>query len=250
MVTMAANDCAKLASPMKPAVRTVFSVAYTLRMSEKALLRTLVHRSDDAVKQTAIEWAKTLCDRCGVHVKARDADLIDWKQPFVVASNHQSLFDIPSIIVALDTAFGFLTKKELFSLPLFGRAMRGLGCVSIDRTDPQSARNSIAQAAAQVREGASIVVFPEGTRSPDGRLLPFKKGPFYLVQAAGVPMVPVGVIGTHRILSKNGVLVYPGEVEVRVGRPISCRGDSRQAREELRQNLREAILNLTGLDDG
>jgi len=168
----------------------------------------------------------------------------------VVASNHQSLFDIPSIIVALDKAFGFLTKKELFRMPLFGRAMRRLGCVSIDRADPQSARKSIAVAAAQVRAGSSLVVFPEGTRSPDGRLLPFKKGPFYLVQAARVPMIPVGVVGTHRVLSKSGVLIYPGEVEVRVGRPILCAGDSGPAREQLRQNLREAVLELTGLEDG
>ncbi|MBI4700101.1 MAG: 1-acyl-sn-glycerol-3-phosphate acyltransferase [Deltaproteobacteria bacterium] len=235
---------------MRSARRTLFAMSYTLAMSRRALVAARRERSAEAVRRTAVEWADTLCERLGVRVRAEGIDAVDWDRPLVVMSNHQSLIDVPVIVSGLGRAFGFLAKKELFRVPFFGRAMTGLGCVCIDRGDATSAHRSIAAAGAQVRAGSSIIVFPEGTRGPGGRLLPLKKGPFYLVQAASVPIVPLGLSGTGRVLSRNGLLIYPGEVRLRVGAPLACAGDSAEAREELRARTREALLALAGLGEG
>lgn len=229
---------------MHPALGTLFGLGYTFLMSERALVASAIRRSDDAVKDVALRWAHTLCARSGVRVHARGLDHAKWNRALVVAANHQSLFDIPVILAATGRPLGFLTKRELFSIPAFGKAIQRLGCVSIDRGDPSSARESIRIAAQRVRNGASLVVFPEGTRSANGELLPFKKGPFYLIQAAQVPALPMAIIGTTHVLKKNGVLVRPADVEVRVGEPLYCEGSSAQARETLCRQVREAIGSL------
>lgn len=224
-------------------------MAYTLGMSGKGLVAAHWYGSDQVLRDMAVTWARTLCQRCDVRVRGIGVDRVDWSQPLVVGSNHQSLFDVPCIVAALGRAFGFVAKKELFLIPLFGHAMKRAGCVFIDRGDPESAHQSITRAAQSVATGASIVVFPEGTRASAGRLGPFKKGPFYLVQAAQVPLVPIGVVGTAGVLSRDGVLVHGGDVQVRVGEPLRCQDDSAEARDALRAELRESIRELTGFAD-
>lgn len=231
---------------MRPAFATAFTITYTLAMSEKAILASTLRGSDEVVRDVAYEWASNLCKTCNVRIRAESAESVDWSRPMVIAANHQSLFDVPCIMTALGRSFGFLTKQELFRVPAFGTAIRRLGCVSIDRRDPTSSRSSIAQAAERVRSGATIVVFPEGTRSDDGKLKPFKKGSFHLVQAAKVPMLPVGITGTNRVLPKNSLKVHSGEVVVKVGAPIECEGDDATARERLRERMFEAIGALIG----
>jgi len=229
---------------MRPVFATTFTITYTLAMSEAALIASTLRGSDEVVRDIAHRWGKNLCERCGVNVRSFGVDQVDWDRPMVIAANHQSLFDVPCLMAGLGRSFGFLTKKELFNVPAFGTAIRRLGCVPIDRHDAKSARLSIVEAAERVRGGASIVVFPEGTRSADGRLQPFKKGSFHLVQAAGVPMLPVGITGTSRVLAKNGWMVHAGDVVIRVGQPIACDGDDSAARERLRQRMFEAIGRL------
>jgi 1-acyl-sn-glycerol-3-phosphate acyltransferase len=229
---------------MHPATAALYGLGYTLLMSRRALGQARRSESSDAVCAVALQWADTLCQRCSVRVVAENAESIDWNQSLVVAANHQSLFDIPVLLTALGRAFGFLTKRELFCIPAFGQAISRLGCVSIDRSDRASASEVITAAAQRLREGASLVVFPEGTRSADGELGPFKKGPFYLIQEAEVPVIPVALIGTRLVLRKHGVLVNPAEVIVRVGEPIRCTDQTPAAREELRTGVRSAMLGL------
>ncbi len=231
---------------MRPAFATAFTLTYTLMMSEKAIVVSALRGTDEVVRDVAYEWARNLCERCGVRVHAQGVDKVDWSRPMVLASNHQSLADVPCIMTAMGRSFGFLTKKELFRVPAFGTAMHRLGCVSIDRRNARTARASISEAAARVRGGATIVVFPEGTRSVDGKLQPFKKGAFHLVQAARVPMLPLGITGTNRVLSRDGLLIHEGDVVVSVGDPIECDGDDADARERLRTRMFEAIGALIG----
>jgi 1-acyl-sn-glycerol-3-phosphate acyltransferase len=150
-------------------------------------------------------------------------------------------------MVGIGRAFGFLTKSELFRVPAFGPAMLRLGCISVDRKNRQKAHDALGLAAERLRTGSSIVAFPEGTRSEHGLVRAFKKGPFYLAQAAGVPVVPVGIVGTDRVLSKRSIMVRPARVELHVGEPIHCEGDSAASRDELRAQVREKILSMTGL---
>src|SRR5690606_8957248 len=132
---------------------------------------------------------------CGVEVRVTGMNEALFTEPSVILANHQSLFDIPVLYVALPEAYGMLAKKELFAVPFFGRAMHMLGCVPIDRARRADGIAAIGEAAKLVRGGNTIVVFPEGSRSRDGKLRPLKKGPFHLAQMAGVPLLPVGIRG-------------------------------------------------------
>ncbi|HQP34511.1 MAG TPA: lysophospholipid acyltransferase family protein [Polyangiaceae bacterium] len=229
---------------MLPGWPTVYTLGYTLAMSELAIARSLILRSDDAVCATALAWGHGVCRACGVEVRTRGAETVDWSEPHVVLSNHQSLLDIPVILSGLGRWIGFLTKKELFHVPAFGGAIDRLGCVPIDRSDSRHARQALEGAAKRVREGSSIVVFPEGTRSPDGSLLPFKKGPFHLIQQSGVSAIPIALRGTRDILPRGSLRPRPGTVELRVGPPLRSDDDSADARERLRARAQAEIGRL------
>jgi 1-acyl-sn-glycerol-3-phosphate acyltransferase len=225
---------------MYPALTTAFTLSYTFVMSERALLASAV-RGNEAVKGTALQWSRTMCSRCDVQVHAAGVDRVQWDRPLVIVSNHQSHFDIPVIMAGLGRAFGFLTKSELFRVPAFGRVLHKLGCVSIDRHNKGSARSALLEGARRVRDGAQLVVFPEGTRTPDGTLQPFKKGPFYLIQEARVAAVPIAVTGTYDVLRKHERVVHPGQVWIDVGHPVQVDNESLEARERLRVRMHTVI---------
>src|SRR5690606_2821810 len=162
---------------------------------------------------------RTMCRVCGVEIRVTGMNRELFREPLVIMANHQSLFDIPVLHACLPQAYGMLAKKELFSVPFFGRAMSTLGCVPINRADRTDGYAAIAEAASLVRNGATIVVFPEGSRSRDGKLRPLKKGPFYLAQMAGVPILPVGIRGTEKVMPRGSLYVSPGVVHVAIGEP-------------------------------
>jgi 1-acyl-sn-glycerol-3-phosphate acyltransferase len=229
---------------MRPALSTVFAISYTFAMSERALIASALRGSDSVVREVALQWARNMCRGCGIAVQASGLQRVDWEQPLVIVSNHQSHFDIPVIMAGVGRAFGFLTKKELFSVPAFGTALRKLGCVSIDRDDKMSALASLQQGAARVRGGAQLVVFAEGTRGDGSALQPFKKGPFYLIQEAGVQAVPIAISGTGRLLPKHSRLIQPGTVRLQVGEPLRSHGTTSEERDELRARVRASIESM------
>jgi 1-acyl-sn-glycerol-3-phosphate acyltransferase len=155
--------------------------------------------------------------------------------------NHQSHFDIPVLLGCLQTQFRWLAKAELFNIPIFGRAMRGCGYISIDRANREAAFASIRQASDAIRGQVSVLIFPEGTRSPDGKLLPFKKGGFVLAADSGVPILPIGIYGTGRILPKKKLLLDPGPVVLWIHPPIVTTGYCRETKDALMANVREAL---------
>jgi 1-acyl-sn-glycerol-3-phosphate acyltransferase len=229
---------------MNPVVATLFTLSYTFAMSERAVLASALRGSDRVVRDVALQWSQNLCKRCGVVIETRGADRVDWERPLVIVSNHSSHFDIPVMMSGLGRPLGFLTKSELFKIPAFGTAMRKLGCVAIDREQTASARAALQLGARRVREGAQLVVFAEGTRTDDGALKPFKKGPFYLIQQAGVQAVPVALVGTRKIAPKHTLRVNAADVSLRVGEPILCEDDSSEARERLRVRMHAAVSAL------
>jgi 1-acyl-sn-glycerol-3-phosphate acyltransferase len=231
---------------MREALTNPFCIAFTLAMSECAIGASVIDRSGASTRRVAKLWGETLCARCAVRVVARGVEQVEWERPLVVMANHQSHFDIPVLYAALPRVLGMLAKQELFRIPLFGRAMRSIGCVSIDRSDAAESRASLERAAQRVRTGSSIVVFPEGTRSTDGRVRELKKGPFYLAEAAGAPIVPVGIRGTRAVLPKHAKVVRPGEVELHVGAPILPETGA-SGRERTRLAVRDALVRLSGL---
>jgi 1-acyl-sn-glycerol-3-phosphate acyltransferase len=199
--------------------RFLFTSGYTGVESLIALARTLAG-DDQAVSRGTDRWARNVARGIGMEVDVFGAERLGLEASYVFMSNHQSHTDIIALFVALPIQPGFLAKKELRDVPLFGRAMEAGGHVFIDRTKHQEARETIADAARRVREGAPIAIFPEGTRSDTPTVKGFKKGGFHLAKQAGVPIVPIGIRGTAKILAKHGRAIHPGRVEVHIGEPV------------------------------
>jgi 1-acyl-sn-glycerol-3-phosphate acyltransferase len=143
--------------------------------------------------------------------------------PLIFAVNHESALDILALLKTLPRPFRFVAKQELFDLPIFGWYMSIGGHVAVDRGNRARAVASLRRAGAIVRGGTSLLVFPEGTRSKDGRILPFKKGPFVLAGEARVPLVPVAISGAGAITPKGHIAVEPGEIRIALGEPVDPR---------------------------
>ncbi len=187
-------------------------------------------------------WSRALLGAAGVRVRVLGDDARG--RAVVYASNHQSNLDILVLGVALPNHTLWLAKRELFAIPIFGAAMRAIGYIPVDRADPTASRASIGVAARALKGGASILMFPEGTRSPDGRLLPFKMGFAHLAADTGAPVVPLVVRGTGGLWPKGSLAVRSGEVSVTFLAPRAVDGAAagglRQQAEELRQEIGRA----------
>lgn len=186
-------------------------------------------------------WARGIARGIGLCVVTRGAAL-DPDRKYVLLANHQSHIDIVALLIALPMTPGFLAKAELRKIPLFGRAMEVGGHVFVDRKKHRASVDTLAAAAKDLR--ASIIVFPEGTRSVRREVLPFKKGGFHLAKAAGVPIVPIGIRGSAAILAKHSREVRPGTVEVHIGEPIDVAELSIEAMMDV---VRAQILALSAL---
>jgi 1-acyl-sn-glycerol-3-phosphate acyltransferase len=229
-------------------VNTALSLSFTLAMSEAAVASSLVDPSGHMTRRLARFWGKTLCRICGVQVSSHGGDDVHWDEPLIVMANHQSYLDIPVLYATLPEPFGMLAKQELFRVPVFSSAMRGMRCVPIDRGNRRQSFASLQQAADLVRTGNSIVVFPEGTRSDDGLVHELKKGPFYLAEMAAVPIVPVGIRGTRDALAKDRLWVRSADVTVSIGKPLRQNSKGQAARDRLREAVRSALIELSGAE--
>jgi len=178
-------------------------------------LHDWVHRS----------WSRTLLAAAGVEVRLEGEEHLRADGAQVLACNHQSMFDILAVMAAVPASVRFVAKSELASIPVFAGAMRSSGHVFIDRTNPRHAISQMRGFGGRMRrEGLSVVVFPEGTRSPDGRLRRFKRAPFLLAIEADAPVVPVAVDGGAGVLPKGEPWARPGRMDLRVGEALSTQG--------------------------
>ena len=220
----------------------VWVVLATLVFGIAAIATSLISRTGDPVHRIAALWAKSILFVSRIDVTIRGISNIDPSQSFIYMSNHQSNFDIPVLLACLPVQFRWLAKAELFRIPIFGRGMRGAGYISIDRFNQESAFASIGVAAKKIEEGASVMIFPEGTRSIDGNIRPFKKGGFVLAVDSGVPIVPVILHGTWKIMPKNQFFIEPGHVVVEIKRPIESSDYTRETKDLLMGKIRNVIM--------
>jgi 1-acyl-sn-glycerol-3-phosphate acyltransferase len=182
--------------------------------------------------------ARNLIRLCGTRVTIRGLERLG-DGPYIFAPNHQSHFDIAALLGYLPGCNRFAAKRETFDEPLLGAVLRTMGMIPIDRDEPLASIERLKQLQL---DGFSVIIFPEGTRSADGALLPFKKGPFVAAIYLGVPVVPVVCKGTNRIMPKGKYLsIIPGEAEVVVLEPIPTAGMSYDDREQLLDTVRERI---------
>jgi 1-acyl-sn-glycerol-3-phosphate acyltransferase len=197
-------------------------------------------------------WGRMNVWAARVRVEIDGLENIDPKESYILAANHQSWFDIFAAVGKLPLDLRMLTKQELFRIPVLGSAMLASGYIPVDRSDRRKAFESMSAAAERIRTGASVFVFPEGTRSEDGVLQEFKAGAFIMAMKAGKPVLPVSISGSHGIIAKKGNWnIHPGIVHITIGAPIPTAGLSFRDRDLLMRKVREAIKrHLTQAEGG
>jgi 1-acyl-sn-glycerol-3-phosphate acyltransferase len=202
-------------------------------------------RPDPGLALARRVWAPGIL-RIGGNLKLRveGRERLDPSRACFFAANHQSWVDIPALFVALPVPVLFLAKRELARVPFLGRFISAMGMVFVDRADRREAVRTVSQAVERLREGRSILSFPEGTRSPDGRVQRFKTATFAAAVEAGVPVVPVALEGAARVLPRSGFRPRPGLIRVAIGEPIPTAGLAREDRAELARRAQEAVEDL------
>jgi 1-acyl-sn-glycerol-3-phosphate acyltransferase len=190
-------------------------------------------------------WVRSLLRASGVRVEAFGLEHIAPGRPQIILCNHVSWYDVGALTDIVPKRYRFVGKQELTRVPLWGRAWQAAGSIAIDRADTQSAIASLDRAAQLVKaDSSAIIIFPEGTRSPNGELQPFKKGAFMLALHSGIEVVPAVVLGTRDILPKGSWRVRPGRIIVRFGRPMEVGACSDANRDELMARARQAMEAL------
>jgi len=186
-------------------------------------------------------WAWLIIKSSGVRVALSGRDHIEEGRPHVLMANHQGAFDIFALLAYLPVNFKWVAREEIFRIPILGWAMAAAGYISIDRKGKKKAMESVERAVAKIRDGASVLVFPEGTRSPDGEIHPFKRGGFTLAVKAGVPIIPISIRGSRNVLPRSSLRVRPGRIEIIVGKHVRTDDRSLADRGSLMEEVKRAI---------
>jgi 1-acyl-sn-glycerol-3-phosphate acyltransferase len=219
--------------------------AVTIAMGVLSLLASAVDGTGRLQHAIARRWARMLLGICGARVTVRGAENLKPGTAYVFCSNHLSLIDTPLIFGYLPWEFRILARSGLWKIPFLGWHLRRAGHMPVVRDDVRASVRNITYAARRGAEGTSVFVFPEGGRSPDGRTQEFRAGAAYIAIRAGAPLVPMGIVGTRDVHKLGSVVVRPGSVELRIGRPLPTTGltsrDARTLMEQTRQHVSELL---------
>jgi 1-acyl-sn-glycerol-3-phosphate acyltransferase len=199
---------------------------YTLVLGCVSLIVSLFDPTGERQQRVARLWSQMILWTVGAKVQVEGLDKIDTSKPQVYVVNHLSAFDIPVLYTHLPFQFRILAKKELFRYPFMGWHLRRSGQIPVVLENPKASVRSLNLAVAAIRHGKSLVIFPEGGRSPDGQLHAFMGGAFYAAVKAQVDVVPIVLVGTYEMLKMNSYHIKPGPVQMVVSSPISTAGMS------------------------
>ena len=220
----------------------LFIAVYTILLGTWGIVLALFGASPRFVHfKLAVPWAKVILKVCGVKVSSEGLERIPKDMPTIFMVNHVSYFDIFVLLARLPVDFKFIVKQELMGIPILGRAMRKAGYIGIEREDPRKALKSMHEAAQKIRSGASVLIFPEGTRSPDGTLQSFKPGGFHLTLKSGCDIIPVTIIGSRGIVPKGSWRINKGLIRLIVGEPIPIQDYSKRNMGEMMERVRSAM---------
>ncbi len=189
-------------------------------------------------------WGSFICKLAGVKVSIKGLENIQKDSTYIFAGNHSSQFDIFCFQGYYPYAFRWIAKKELLKVPFLGQTMKGVGTIFIDRSHGREALKSLGKAAQQIAEGASVLIFPEGTRSPDGKLHEFKTGAILLAIKSGVPVVPIAFQGTYDVMPKGKLFTRSGHVTIRIGQPIATENYVSRDKQQLASSLHDKVQKL------
>ncbi len=217
----------------------------TLRISVPTLWEGLRGTlTPEASDRRLARWSRALVERAHVDLTVEGSERATPGESFVIMSNHQSLYDIPVIYQALQRRIRMVAKKELFRVPLWGRAMERAGFIALDRDSRERSHQSLLASAAELSHGTSIWIAPEGTRSHDGALGEFRKGGFHLALQSRARILPLTLIGTRAVLPAKGAHITDGcHVRVVVHAPIDAAAYGEERRDELVARVRDTIAS-------
>ncbi|PKN52726.1 MAG: 1-acyl-sn-glycerol-3-phosphate acyltransferase [Deltaproteobacteria bacterium HGW-Deltaproteobacteria-13] len=187
-------------------------------------------------------WAYTMLAISFVRTEIKNKDKIRQGTSYIIISNHQSLYDIISLVTTLGIQFRWIIKKEILKVPIFGYGLYASRNIFIDRSNTSSAIESINRGFNRLPAGVSVMVFAEGTRSPDGKIHEFKKGGFVTAVRRKIPILPVTVNGSRRILPKKSLAMKPGNIQIVVGDPIDVTGYTIDTVQDLIDKTRQEII--------
>jgi 1-acyl-sn-glycerol-3-phosphate acyltransferase len=228
-------------------IRTLFIIFWTVIFSGFfaviTILTSFVSTDGETPHKVARIWAKCILAASNIKVTVEGLSNLNRTGSYIYMPNHVSNFDIPVLQAYLPVQFRWLAKAELFKIPIFGYAMKRAGYISINRFDRKSAIQSLNKAAEIIRNGTSVIIFPEGTRSQNQNIQSFKKGGFVLAVDSGVPIIPVIIHGTWTIMQKKQILVRPGNVVLEIKKPINTSDYTRETKDDLMEKVRNIVMD-------
>ncbi len=220
-------------------------VLSTILCGGVSIVVSLVDSKGDATMRVARFWARSLLLFAGVRVVVEGLEKLDARGRYVFCGNHLSYMDTPTVLSNIPVQFRFLAKEGLFRIPFLGTHLAQAGHVPVARGDPRAAVKTMARAAELLNERAvSLLVFPEGGRSLDGNLQPFKEGAAYIAIKAQVPLVPIALIGTREVLAMGSAVFHRGAVRLRIGDPMPTHGLVLKDRGQLTADARERVVEM------
>jgi 1-acyl-sn-glycerol-3-phosphate acyltransferase len=219
----------------------VGAVLITLIVAPPMLLVSVFPGSKLITYRLSRCWAWGMAKCMGLSFSLYGSENVVPGQSYIVTPNHQSNTDILALVLKLPFPYHWVIKKELLKIPLFGWALGATGAISLNRADRSQAVKSLRAGTQQIDPGWSVLIYPEGTRTPDGNLLPFKKGAFMMAVETGIPILPVTSNGAYKIMSRHSILFRSGHITVTVGEPITTEGLTEEDVPELMRKTREAI---------
>lgn len=228
----------------------VFLILNTLILGMAVIVLSLIDGKGNLVHYIGKFWSLFNLHLTGTRLTVKGREKIERGKPYIVMSNHQSLLDVLALIGRIPLQIRWIVKRELRKIPVFGYALERMGHIYIDRGDHENAYRGLDVAAERIRGGTSVIIFPEGTRSRDGRLMRFKKGGAFLAIKSGVSILPVTVNGGHFALPKGTMALMPGKMEIIVGDPIDPTKYGDEGLEELMDDVKSAIEKNLDLDYG
>jgi 1-acyl-sn-glycerol-3-phosphate acyltransferase len=220
---------------------TFVTFLYILVVGLPFLIHAWVTKNTDKLYQVGITGARWALWLSGVRLEVHGLEKIPHGRAAIYMPNHQSNCDPPAVITILPPVL-VMAKQEFFRVPVLGTAMVYRGFIPVDRKNRERAIAAVERAVAAMKAGNSFLAFPEGTRSPDGRLQTFKKGLFVMAIKAGALIVPISVSGARKIMPKGQFVIRPGRVRITIHDPLSAQNYTLEQRRELIDRTRQAIL--------
>jgi len=213
---------------------------YTLLLGPPLLLYCFITKHVDPLYWAGVKGVMFFVNCVGVRVRVKGTERIP-QGTCIFAANHTSSADAPAVVGAIPRRIAILLKRSLFEWPIVGQAFHLAHFIPVDRFNRESAVGSLEKATEAIREGQSFLIYPEGTRSPDGRLQEFKKGTAVIAIKSGVPVVPVACSGAHRVMEKRKLKITPGEIVVEFLGPIDPTNYSLDQRDELLREIHDRL---------